>query len=138
MNLTPEQIADNAAAVAAHLRGEDIECYCRTSTPAHTNWGGMVSHVRNGTGFDFEEFLYRPAPKPVPSPLWSRPSHVPVGAVFERTGILALIEAADKHGIQIATYGHRPYSTLAPESRWRWPQSATWLPCTVESTKGAA
>ncbi len=68
MNLTPEQLRSNAAAMLAFAEGKPVES---TTDAARFNWQPAKAPM-----WDCQTYYYRPAPEPA-TRRWSKPADVP-------------------------------------------------------------
>jgi len=126
MKLTPEQIADNAAAVTAFLNGMPVQ---------YKKIGAEDWKTHPNPAWVFLDYFYRPAPIPEPHKPWDSPEDVPGPVCWVRYSgqntHCALVLAIDPKGVW-------SFDTDMEERLLSWDDCArhehstdrkTWKPC---------
>jgi hypothetical protein len=131
MNLTKEQLAQNADAMNAAIAGQPVQYKLH----GNDEWLEAPQDSVTGLLWNCNQFAYRPKPQPVARP-WSKPEDVPLRCLIRtRKGEperLVTVVASD--GIRIA-------GISCDSACFRWHELSaleystdrkTWKPCTVE------
>lgn len=130
MKLTEQQIADNAAAVAAHLNGNPIE---RISF----EYPAYGYRPCNSPEWKFDQGAYRPAPEPEPPKPWDCADDVPGPVCWIRevgSGGASLVCGVSEGGIWIVSRASDPQMLWCDISDWEYSTDRkTWKPCVKEA-----
>ena len=127
MNLTKEQLAQNADAMNAAIAGQPVQykMHC------NDEWLEAPQNSVTGLLWNCDQFAYRPKPQPVSRP-WSKPEDVPLHCWLNAPGVnnqAWLVNGVMESGVYSAG-GLKSWSEL---HQFQYSTDrVTWKPCTVE------